>query len=230
MTDSEFQDKINETLDEFGPEKLKSHFIEAEEAYRKGHALGLDYLAHFARNIASEGILNKQLTPEVIDTIEKARRAVDESKNNGKILFWSNSVIIVYPMLTLCYITLSDWEKAIAAHSQYVEYLDHIFDIGGIPPPLDEEVEIDDVLRITGTICEHYRACGDIDQAIELMSSISRFIKSGGEAMQFKYYARLSMLYYDEAIENYNCLKGEGPGGITEEIKGVYSELIKLKQ
>ena len=230
MTDSEFQDKINETFDEFSPEKLKLHFIEAEKAYKKGHALGLDYLTHFAVYIVSEGILNKQLTPEVIDTIEKARRAVDESKTNGKMLFWPNSVINVYPKLTLCYITLPDWEKAVAALSQYVEYLDLIFDIGGIPPPLDEEVEIDNIFQITEQICEHYRNCGDIDQAIELMSSISRFIKSGGEETQFKYYARLSMLYYDEAMENYNCLKGEGPGGIPEDIEKLHLELQNFKK
>lgn len=230
MTDSEFQEKIDEMLDGFSPEKLKLHFIEAEEAYKKGHAFGLDYLAHFAKAIASEGILNKELTPEVIYTIEKASRAVDESKNKGKMLFWPNSVINVYPMLTLCYIIQPDWEKAVAAHSQYVEYLDLIFDIGGIPPPLDEEVEIDNILRITEQICEHYRNCGDIDQAIELMSSISRFIKSGGEETQFKYYARLSMLYYDEAMENYNCLKGEGPGGISEDIEKLHLELQNFKK
>lgn len=228
MTDLECKINIYKALDEFSPEKLKIHFAEAEVAYRNGHALGLDNLAYFARDIASEGILRKQLTPEVIETIEKAKRAVDESKNNGEMLFWPNSVILVYPKLTLCYITLSDWEKAIATHKQYVEYLDLIFDIGGIPQPLDEDVEIDGILQITELICEHYRACGDIDQAINLMLSIFRFIKSGGEATQFKYHAKLIILHYDEAMENYNCLKGEGPGGITEDLEKIHLDLQTL--
>mgnify|MGYP003296877716 CR=1 FL=1 len=227
MTDSDYQDIINKALDEFCPENLKLHFMEAEEAYQNEDALGLDYLAHFAAYIAGESLSRNHISHEIIGIIEKAKSAVDESKSNEKVLFWPNSVIIVYPMLVSCYIAVSNWIKAESALDEYIEYLNLIYDNGGIPEPMDEDTEIENLRYLVEQICEYHRANGDDSQIMEVMTSISRFIRYSNEETQFKYYAALSELSFSLALENYKCLKEDGPDdGVSEELQNIYSKFV----
>lgn len=248
MTDLECKINIDKALDEFSPEKLKSYFVEenpeylllkikeAEKACYKGSEDALFALVYFSKKYIW-GYCNKKQIDTVLEILELCRKAIDHLNGINETNTWRNAVVDTYPDLAYSYMENGEWDKADSTIKQYVVYLHDLFNSENIlMEPYNDRYILENLFHIVEHLSNYYKSIDEIDCALNCLLSIRRFMNFSDEKPQFKYDSSLTMLLhtaflesYNRAIENYKCLKGEGPGGITEDIEKIYRELQTLK-
>lgn len=170
-----------------------------------------------------QDIINKILEEE---KLEEAEKACDEGSD-----------ILTYPELANKYMEQGEWDKADSTIKQYLVYLHEMCNGRNI---LDDQYcrkfELGYLFHTVERLSNYFQSIGETYQATTCLSSISRFMNFCDERTQFYYDASLARMFQtaflescNNAKENFDCLKGEGPGAITEDMEKIMSELQKLQ-